>query len=61
MRAARILLVEPEERVRRELDWHLELAGHEVASVADADAALRLLADGLDPDVVVNAEALSRR
>jgi len=53
MRTARILLVEPEEEIRRDLNWHLERAGHEVASVPDPEGARVLLEDGLDPDVVV--------
>ena len=53
MRSARILLVEPEDEARRDLDRHLERAGHEVASVPDEDGARRLLEDGLEPDVVV--------
>lgn len=53
MRVARILLVEPEEEIRSNLNNHLERAGHEVASVADEDGARVLLEDGLDPDVVL--------
>ena len=57
-RMARILLVEPEETLRRALDRRLEDAGHEVASVLDLEEARRLLDEGLAPDVVV-AEAVS--
>ncbi|MFN8178176.1 MAG: HD domain-containing phosphohydrolase [bacterium] len=53
MRTARILLVEPEETARRDLNRCLERAGHEVACVADEDGARLLMADGLDPDVVL--------
>jgi len=57
MRSARILLVEPEEGARRDLDLRLASAGHEVAAVPDEECARRLLEDGLEPDVVLAAAA----
>ncbi|MGH2570495.1 MAG: hypothetical protein ACRDGR_04675, partial [bacterium] len=53
MRTGRILLVEPEDDIRRDLDRQLDQAGHDVAAVPDASDAARLLEEGLDPDVVV--------
>ena len=50
---ARILLVEPETDLRRELDRHLERAGHEVAAVPGPGAARDLVLEGLLPDVVL--------
>ncbi|MBZ0266644.1 HD domain-containing protein [bacterium] len=52
-RLARILLVEPEDALRRHLDWHLQHAGHEVAAVADPEAARSLVDEGLQPDIVL--------
>lgn len=52
-RLARILLVEPEDALRRHLDWHLQHAGHEVAAVPDPEAARSLVDEGLQPDVVL--------
>jgi hypothetical protein len=59
LRTGRILLVEEEEELRRRIDHQLERAGHEVSSVPDEVAAVRLLEDGLEPDVIV-AEASTR-
>lgn len=56
---ARILLVEPEQALRRSLDLALDGAGYEVASVADDLAASALLHDGLHPDIVLVAASLS--
>jgi GAF domain-containing protein len=53
LRTGRILLVESEEELRQRIERDLELAGHEVASVPDEAAAVRLLEDGLEPDVIV--------
>jgi DNA-binding response OmpR family regulator len=53
MRTGRILLVEPEDDIRRDLDRQLDEAGHDVAAVPDESDAARLLEEGLDPDVVV--------
>ncbi len=53
LRTGRILVVEPEDELRRRIEQELELAGHEVASVPDEPAAVRLLEDGLEPDVIV--------
>lgn len=58
LRTARILLVEADHEARRNLDWHLERAGHEVASVPDQDGARRLLEDGLEPDLIVSETEL---
>lgn len=55
-RMARILLVQPPEELRQDLNQRLEGAGHEVAYAGDLDEALCLLREGLSPDVVV-AEA----
>jgi response regulator RpfG family c-di-GMP phosphodiesterase len=53
MRTGRILLVEPEDDFRRDLDRQLDQAGHDVAAVPDPVEAAQLLEEGLDPDVVV--------
>jgi DNA-binding response OmpR family regulator len=53
MRTGRILLVEPHDDTRRDLDRQLDQAGHDVAAVPDETDAARLLEEGLDPDVVV--------
>ena len=55
-RMARILLVQPPEELRQDLNQRLEGAGHEVAYADDLDEARCLLQEGLSPDVVV-AEA----
>jgi hypothetical protein len=49
----KILLVEPEDALRRSLESRLEEAGHDVAAVQDDAAAVRLIHEGLDPDVVL--------
>jgi len=56
MRTGRILVVEPRDDFRRDLDRRLDLAGHDVAAVPDESQAVRLLEEGLDPDVVVVEE-----
>ncbi len=58
LKTGRILLLESQEDLRRRIDQHLERAGHDVSSVPDADAATRLLEDGLEPDVLVVAAAV---
>jgi hypothetical protein len=53
MRTGRILVVQPDEDLRHRIDALLEGAGHEVASAPDESSAIRLLEDGLEPDIVV--------
>jgi GAF domain-containing protein len=53
MRTGKILLVEAEDDLRNRLDRLFGEVGHDVASVADEEAAARLIADGLEPDVLV--------
>ena len=53
MRTGRILVVQSDEDLRHRIDALLEGAGHEVSSAPDAPSAIRLLEDGLEPDIVV--------
>ena len=53
LRTARILLLVPEDDLRRRLDGRLAEAGHDVATVCDDATAAEALFEGLDPDIVV--------
>ncbi|MGQ0722211.1 MAG: hypothetical protein ACT4PE_11670, partial [Candidatus Eiseniibacteriota bacterium] len=56
MRTGRVLLVEPEDDLRRDLCRRFADAGHDAAQAADLDAVALLLREGFDPDIVVARE-----